>query len=152
MTYFQSQSLNQLNVKTCMHTYSFDLYLHLSHLILIHNTHILINQWEFKRIKHRFFFYATKKTKILSILFFLDSRKPHSLESALCGPRWASKTLQKVQALTWTRDLLCRSQAFYHHATPPGDKILSIPPYFKHNIVLNVEMKEKEYKRMTKIK
>jgi hypothetical protein len=24
--------------------------------------------------------------------YFLDSRKPHSLESVLCGPRWASKT------------------------------------------------------------
>jgi hypothetical protein len=24
--------------------------------------------------------------------FFLNSRKPHSQESALCGPRWASKT------------------------------------------------------------
>jgi hypothetical protein len=93
MVYFQSQSLNQLNVKTCMHTYSFDLYLHLSQLILRHNTHILINQWEFKKIKHRFFFDTTKKTKILSI-----------------------------------------------------------PPHFKHNIVLNVEIKEKEYKRMTKIK
>jgi hypothetical protein len=31
-------------------------------------------------------------------------------------------------------------------------KILIIPPHFKHNIVLNVEIKEKEYKRMTKIK
>jgi hypothetical protein len=31
-------------------------------------------------------------------------------------------------------------------------KILSIPPHFKHNIVLNVEIKEKEYRRMTKIK
>jgi hypothetical protein len=151
MTYFQSQSLNQLNVKTCMHTYSFDLYLHLSHLILIHNTHILINQWEFKRIKHRFFFYATKKTKILSILFFLSEETPLPGKRTLWA-RWASKTLQEVQALTRTRDLLCRSPALYHHATPPGDKILSIPPHFKHNIVLNVEMKEKEYKRMKKIK
>jgi aspartate carbamoyltransferase regulatory subunit len=31
-------------------------------------------------------------------------------------------------------------------------KILLIPPHFKHNIILNVEIKEKEYKRMTKIK
>ena len=51
MAYSQSQSLNQLNLKTCMHTPSFDLYLHLSQLILIHNTHILKNQWELKRPK-----------------------------------------------------------------------------------------------------
>jgi hypothetical protein len=76
-----------------MHTHSFDLYLHLSQLIPIHNTHILINQWEFKKIKHRFFFNATKKIKILSI-----------------------------------------------------------PPHFKHKIILNVEIKEKKYKIMTKIK
>jgi hypothetical protein len=31
-------------------------------------------------------------------------------------------------------------------------KILPIPPHLKHNIVLNVEIKEKEYRRMTKIK
>ena len=31
-------------------------------------------------------------------------------------------------------------------------KILLIPPHLKHNIVLNVEIKEKEYKRMTNIK
>jgi len=31
-------------------------------------------------------------------------------------------------------------------------KILPIPPHLKHNIVLNVEIKEKEYKRMIKIK
>jgi hypothetical protein len=31
-------------------------------------------------------------------------------------------------------------------------KILPIPPNLKHNIVLNVEIKEKEYKRTTKIK
>jgi hypothetical protein len=30
--------------------------------------------------------------------------------------------------------------------------ILPIPPHLKHNIVLNVEIKEKEYRRMTKIK
>jgi hypothetical protein len=47
MTYSQSQSLKQLNVKIDMHTHSFDLYLHLSQLILIHNTRILKNQWEF---------------------------------------------------------------------------------------------------------
>jgi len=94
MSYYQSQSLKQLNVKICMHTYSFDLYLHLSQLILIHNTHILKNQWEFKKIKHRF-----------------------------CLKKLTKKT-----------------------------KILLIPPHFKHNIVLNVEIKEKKYKRMTKIK
>ena len=31
-------------------------------------------------------------------------------------------------------------------------KIIQIPPHLKHNIVLNVEIKEKEYRRMTKIK
>ena len=69
MTYSQSQSLKQLNVEICMHTYSFDLYLHLNQLILIHNTHILKNQWEFKKIKYRFFIKKkiTKKTKILLI-------------------------------------------------------------------------------------
>jgi hypothetical protein len=92
MAYSQNQSLNQLNLKTCMPTLSFDLYLHVSQLILIDNTYILINQWELKKIK-RFFFDATKKRKILSI-----------------------------------------------------------HPHFKHNIVLNVEIKEKEYKRMTKLK
>jgi len=30
--------------------------------------------------------------------------------------------------------------------------ILPIAPHLKHNIVLNVEIKEKEYRRMTKIK
>ena len=58
-------NLNQLNIKTCTHTHSFDLYIHLSHLILIHNTHILKNQWELKR--PNFFFRTTKKTKILPI-------------------------------------------------------------------------------------
>ena len=61
MTYSQSQSLNQLNIKTCMHTYSFDLYLHLSQLILIHNTHILKNQWELKRSNIIFFFLKDNK-------------------------------------------------------------------------------------------
>jgi hypothetical protein len=61
MTYSQSQSLKQLNVEICMHTYSFDLYLHLNQLILIHNTHILKNQWEFKKIKHRFFIKKNNK-------------------------------------------------------------------------------------------
>ena len=93
MTYFQSQSLNQLNVKTCMHTHSFDLYLHLSQLILIHNTHILKNQWELKRSNTIFFKRTTKKTKILPI-----------------------------------------------------------PPHLKYNIVLNVEIKVKEHKRMTENK
>jgi len=67
MACLQSQSLNQLNVKTCMHTHSFDLYLHVSQLILIHNTHILINQWEFKRLNIYIIFETTKKTKILPI-------------------------------------------------------------------------------------
>ena len=31
-------------------------------------------------------------------------------------------------------------------------KILPIPPHLKHNIVLNVEIKAKEHKRMTKNK
>lgn len=91
MAYFKSQSLNQLNIKICMHTHSFDLYIHLSHLILIHNTHILKNQWELKR-QNKFFLRTTKKTKILPI------------------------------------------------------------PHLKHNIVLNVEIKEKEYRKMTKMK
>ena len=70
-----------------MHTHSFNLYIHLSHLILIDNTHILKNQWELKR--PIFFFRTTKKTKILPI-----------------------------------------------------------PPHLKHNIVLNIEIKAKEHKRM----
>ena len=94
MTYSQSQSLNQLNLKICMHTPSFDLYLHLAQLILIHNTHILKNQWELKRSNTIFlFFRTTKKTKILPT-----------------------------------------------------------PPHLKHNIVLNVEIKAKKYKRMTENK
>jgi hypothetical protein len=75
MTYFQSQSLNQLNVKTCMHTHPFDLYVHLSQLILIHNAHILINQWDFKQIKHRFFFTQQRKQKF--------SQYPHTLNTTL---------------------------------------------------------------------
>jgi hypothetical protein len=36
--------------------------------------------------------------------------------------------------------------------TTTKTKILSVPPHFKHNIVLNVEIKENEYRRMTKKK
>jgi len=61
MAYSQSQSLNQLNLKICMHTRSFDLYLHQSQLILIHNTHILKNQWELKRSKTIFFLKNNKE-------------------------------------------------------------------------------------------
>jgi hypothetical protein len=86
MTYFQSQSLNQLNVKTCMHTYSFDLYLHLSHLILIHNTHILINQWEFKKIKHRFFFTQQRKLKFSQYFFFWIRGNPTPWKAHFVGP------------------------------------------------------------------
>jgi hypothetical protein len=44
-----------------MHTPSFDLYLHQSQLILIHNTHILKNQWELKRSKTIFFLKNNKE-------------------------------------------------------------------------------------------
>jgi hypothetical protein len=40
---------------------------------------------------------------------------------------------------------------FYFFYATKKTKILSIPPHFKHNIVLNVEIKEKECKRMKKI-
>ena len=46
MTYSQSQSLNQLNIKTFIHLYS--IYIFISQLVFIHNTHILINQWKLK--------------------------------------------------------------------------------------------------------
>jgi hypothetical protein len=64
-----------------------------------------------------------------TILFFFWIRGNLTLpESALYGPRWGSKTgclrlLQEVHALTRTRDLLCRSQTFCHHATPLRDFI-----------------------------
>jgi len=64
MAYSQSQSLNQLNLKIYMHTPLFDLYLHLSQLILIHDTHILKNQWEFKRSNIIFLKKITKKPKL----------------------------------------------------------------------------------------
>jgi hypothetical protein len=41
---------------------------------------------------------------------------------------------------------------FFLLETTKKTKILSIPPHFKHNILLNVKIKEKEYRRMTKIK
>jgi len=44
-----------------------------------------------------------------------------------------------------------KDQTIFFDATKKR-KILSIHPHFKHNIVLNVEIKEKEYKRMTKLK
>jgi hypothetical protein len=36
------------------------------------------------------------------------------------------KLLQEVHALTRTRDLLCRSQTLYHHATPLEDILLNL--------------------------
>ena len=80
-----------------MHT-PFDLYLHLSQLILIHDTHILKNQWEFKRSN-----------------IFLKKKNNKENQN------------QKTN-------------------------ILPIPPHLKHNIVLNVEIKAKEQKRMTENK
>jgi hypothetical protein len=44
-----------------------------------------------------------------------------------------------------------KDQIIFFDATKKT-KILSIHPHFKHNIVLNVEIKEKKYKRMTKLK
>jgi hypothetical protein len=41
---------------------------------------------------------------------------------------------------------------FFFFRTTKKTKILPIPPHLKHNIVLNVEIKEKEYRRMTKMK
>jgi hypothetical protein len=41
---------------------------------------------------------------------------------------------------------------FYFFKDNKENKILPIPPHLKHNIVINVEIKEKEYRRMTKIK
>jgi hypothetical protein len=41
---------------------------------------------------------------------------------------------------------------FFFKKTTKKTKILSMPSHFKHNIVLNVEIKEMEYRRMTKIK
>ena len=84
-----------------MHTPLFDLYLHLSQLILIHNTHILKNQWEFKRSNIEFCF-----------CFFFDNKENQNKKT----------------------------------------NILPIPPHLKHNIVLNVETKEKEHERMTENK
>ena len=98
MAYSQSQSLNQLNLKTCMHNPSFDLYLHLSQLILICNTYILINIGV-QKIKHK-------------NLFF-----------------WNNKENQNKKT-----------------------NILPIPPHLKHDLVLNVEIKEKKYRKITKIK
>jgi hypothetical protein len=40
----------------------------------------------------------------------------------------------------------------YFFDTTKKTKTLSISPHFKHNVVLNIEIKEKEYKRMIKIK
>ena len=39
-----------------------------------------------------FDFLFVTRPKTCSKIFFLDSRKPHFLESALCWSRWASKT------------------------------------------------------------
>jgi hypothetical protein len=41
---------------------------------------------------------------------------------------------------------------FFYKKKTKKAKILLIPPHFKHNIVLNIEIKEKEYRRITKIK
>ena len=41
---------------------------------------------------------------------------------------------------------------FYFFRTTKKTKILPIPPHLKHNIVLNVEIKAKEHKRMTENK
>jgi hypothetical protein len=43
--------------------------------------------------------YLSTQHTLFNNFFFLDSRKPHPPESALCGPRWVSKT-PAVQALT----------------------------------------------------
>jgi hypothetical protein len=39
-------------------------------------------------------------------------------------------------------------QFFFFFRTTKKTKILPIPPHLKHNIVLNVEIKAKEHKRM----
>jgi hypothetical protein len=36
--------------------------------------------------------YLSTQHTLFNNFFFLDSRKPHPPESALCGPRWVSKT------------------------------------------------------------
>jgi len=45
-----------------------------------------------------------------------------------------------------------KPRLFFYVKITKKTKILPIPPHFKYNIVLNVEIKEKEYKRMIKIK
>ena len=46
MIYSQSQSLNQLNIKTFIQLYS--IYIFVSQLVFLYNTRILINQWKLK--------------------------------------------------------------------------------------------------------
>jgi len=43
--------------------------------------------------KKGWLFFGVNNDIIYYLFFFLDSRKPHPPESALCRPRWASKTL-----------------------------------------------------------